>query len=65
MPVAVLLEVVPEDEPEAEVTWTCEGPSWVLSRRSAVLAAVSFSKVTLADCSLPSVETLREEILPL
>ena len=27
--------------PAAEETWTCEGPNWVLSRRRAVLAALS------------------------
>lgn len=43
----VLEVVVPVED--AEVTWTWEGPSWVLSRRRAVFAAVSFSKVTVAD----------------
>jgi hypothetical protein len=40
-------------------------PSWVLFRRSAVLAAVSFSKVTLADLVSPSALTSRLVILPL
>jgi hypothetical protein len=54
-----------EEVVESEVTWTCDGPSWVLSRRRAVLAAVSFSKVTLADCEeAPSELTEREEIFP-
>lgn len=53
----------------AELTWTEEEPSWVLSRRRAVLAAVSFSKVTVAE-SAESVEspagvTEREVIFPL
>ena len=60
-------EVVDEevvDEESAE-TWTNEVPSWVLSRRRAVLAAVGFSKVTAADWVSPEGETEREEILPL
>ena len=53
----------------AAETCTCAGPSWVLSSRSAVFAAVSFSKVTVADwdafCSLDSGVTERDWILPL
>ena len=53
----------------AELTFTELGPSWVLSRRSAVLAAVSFSKVTVADllesAELDSGVTERDWILPL
>jgi hypothetical protein len=33
----------------ADFTVTCPGPSWVLSSKSAVFAAVSFSNVTVAD----------------
>jgi hypothetical protein len=51
--------------PEAAETWTRELPSWVLSRRRAVLAAFGFSKVTSADWA--SLDGLRERelILPL
>jgi len=53
----------------AEETWTWADPSWVLSRRSAVFAAVSFSNVTVADwadfSSPDSGVTEREWILPL
>jgi len=53
----------------AEETWTCADPSWVLSRRSAVFAAVSFSNVTVADwadfSSPDSGVTERDWILPL
>ena len=52
-------------EDESAETWTSEVPSWVLSRRRAVFAAVGFSKVTLADWVSPEGETEREEILPL
>jgi hypothetical protein len=40
-------------------------PSWVWLRRRAVRAAVSFSKVTVADLVLPSVVMSMVEILPL
>ena len=53
----------------AVVTCTWAGPSWVLSSRSAVFAAVSFSNVTVADwlalSSLDSGVTERDWILPL
>jgi len=61
-------EVVVEEEVEADEsaeTCTNEVPSWVLSRRRAVLAAVGFSKVTAADWVSPEGETESEEILPL
>jgi hypothetical protein len=40
-------------------------PSWVWLRSRAVRAAVSFSKVTVADFRPPSVVMSMEEILPL
>jgi hypothetical protein len=43
-------------------------PSWVLSRRRAVLAAVAFSKVTAYDLLVSSWDLgvrVRSEILPL
>jgi hypothetical protein len=40
-------------------------PSWVWLRRRAVRAAVSFSKVTVADLVVPSVVMSMVEILPL
>lgn len=48
----------------AELTWTRLGPSWVLSRSRAVLAAVGFSNVTAADWTSPSEVMERLEILP-
>lgn len=53
------------DEAWGEVTVISEGPSLVWLRRRAVLAAVSFSKVTVADLVEPEGVTLMEEILPL
>ena len=63
-------EVAPsESRLAADDTLTCELPSCVLSSSSAVLAAVSFSKVTVADCGLSVASeegvTEREVILPL
>lgn len=53
------------DEPPADSTEMWVDPSWVLFRRRAVLAAVSFSKVTVADLVSPSALTSRLVILPL
>lgn len=53
------------DEPVADSTEMWVEPSWVLFRSRAVLAAVSFSKVTVADLVSPSALTSRLVILPL
>lgn len=53
------------DEPPADSTEMWVEPSWVLFSRRAVLAAVSFSKVTVADLVSPSALTSRLVILPL
>ena len=53
---------------EAAVTLTWLEPSWVLSRRRAVLAAVGFSKLTAYDLLVSSWDLgvrVRSEILPL
>ena len=50
---------------ERLVTVMVEAPSWVLLRRRAVLRAVSFSKVTLADLVSPEGVTWMSEIFPL
>jgi len=52
-----------EDEEPLTCTWVL--PSWVLSSRRAVLAAVSFSKVTVADWVSPAGLISRLVILPL
>ena len=51
--------------PEADETLTSVAPSFVLSNRSAVLAAVSFSKVTVASWVSPEGVISRLVILPL
>jgi hypothetical protein len=51
--------------PVADETWTSVAPSFVLSKRNAVLAAVSFSKVTVAFWVSPEGVISRLLILPL